>query len=404
MKYEVIVVGAGPAGSTAAKFLSELGVKVLLLDKCKFPRDKPCGGGIPIRVIKRFRYIEEKGLIDSYSYGGFAYFSQSKQRVTLQRNEPIYSTVLRKVFDYNLVKLAIQSGATFIDRKMVKDVKILEDRATIILEDGAEIDSQIIVGADGIWSVIAKKTGLGQHGNMVGMCLYNEYPMSRKLLDKYFTKKRLGYLHHRVQGINGFGWVIPKKEHLNIGIGEIRNLSKLSNKKTNLKEVFKKHINDLQEDKFIPINLEIGRPKGAVVPACPMKKTYSNRIILCGDAAGLANPSTGAGIEYAMISGKIAAEVISKALKTGNINAKFLSKYESIWRKDFGKDINIFLQIQKRWGKQTERLINLIGRDKQLAEMAFDIIIGNTKINACKLQFIRRLLYFYVQDILKRVK
>ena len=404
MKYEVIVVGAGPAGATAAKFLSELGVKVLLLDKSKFPRDKPCGGGIPIRVIKRFRYIEEKELIDSYSYGGFAYFSQSKQRVTLQRNEPIYSTVLRKVFDYNLVKLAIQSGATFIDRKMVKDVKILEDRATIILEDGAEIDSQIIVGADGIWSVIAKKTGLGQHGNMVGMCLYNEYPMSRKLLDKYFTKKRLGYLHHRVQGINGFGWVIPKKEHLNIGIGEIRNLRKLSNKKTNLKEVFKKHINDLKEDRFIPIDLEIGRPKGAVVPACPLKKTYSDRIILCGDAAGLANPSTGAGIEYAMISGKIAAEVISEGLKTGNTNAKFLSKYESIWRKDFGKDINIFLQIQKRWGKQTERLINLIGRDKQLAEMAFDIIIGNTKINACKLQFIRRLLYFYVQDILKRVK
>jgi len=404
MKYDVIIVGAGPAGSTAAKCLSDKGFKLLLLDKSKFPRDKPCGGGIPIRVLKTFRYIDKEGLIDSYSYGGYAYFSSLKHKVSFQKNEPIFATVLRKVFDYGLVKLAIKSGATFNDGKMVKDVRILKDRATIILEDGAEIESQMIIGADGIWSIIAKKTGLGKHGKRVGMCLYKEFSLSTKLLDKYFTNKRLGYLHHRVQEINGFGWVIPKKEHLNIGIGEIRNLSKLSNKKTNLKEVFKKHINDLQEDKFIPINLEIGRPKGAVVPACPMKKTYSNRIILCGDAAGLANPSTGAGIEYAMISGKIAAEVISKALKTGNINAKFLSKYESIWRKDFGKDINIFLQIQKRWGKQTERLINLIGRDKQLAEMAFDIIIGNTKINACKLQFIRRLLYFYVQDILKRVK
>ena len=403
MNYEVIVVGAGPAGSTAAKFLSEMGVKVLLLDKNKFPRDKPCGGGIPIRVLKRFKYIEEKGLIDSYSYGGFAYFSSSKHRVTLQRNEPIYATIIRKVFDYNLVKLAIKSGATFIDGKMVKDVKIYEDRATIILDGGSEIESQIIIGADGIWSIIAKKTGLGQHGKMVGMCLYKEYPMCSRLLDEYFTKKRLGFMHHRVQGINGFGWVIPKKEHLNIGIGEIRNLRFVSVKKTNLKEVFNKYVNDLKEDKIIPLDFKLDRANGAVVPACPLKRTYSDRIILCGDAAGLANPSTGAGIEYAMVSGKIAAEVISEALKTGKTNARFLSKYESIWKKDFGKDIKIFLQIQKHWGKQTERIINLIGRDKQLAEMAFDIILGNSSIYTCKLRVIRRLLYLYFWDIFQRV-
>ncbi len=211
MKYEVVIVGAGPAGSTAAKFLSEKGIKVLLLDKSKFPRDKPCGGGIPIRVLKSFKYLEEKELIDSYSYGGFAYFSSSDSKVTLQKNEPIYATLIRKVFDYDLVKLAIKSGATFIDGTKVNDVKIFEDRAKIILDNKSEIESQIVIGADGIWSVVAKKVGLGKPGKVVGMCLYKEFLMDSKLLDEYFTKKRLGYMHHRVQGINGFGWVIPKK-------------------------------------------------------------------------------------------------------------------------------------------------------------------------------------------------
>jgi len=399
MKYDVIVVGAGPAGSTAAKFLCEKGLKVLLIDKSKFPRDKSCGGGIAIRVIKKFSYIEENGLIDSYSYGGFAYFSYTENKVTLQRNEPIYAAIIRKDFDYGLVKLAIKSGTTFIDRKMVKDVKIFKDRAMIILDDGTEFESEIIIGADGVWSIVAKKTGLGQHGKKVGMCLFKEYPMNSKLLDEFFTEKRFGIMHHRVQGINGFGWVIPKKEHLNIGIGEIKSLIKPSKEKINLKEIYNKYIDDLKKNKLIPQKLQIGKVKGAVVPAYPLKKTYSDRIILCGDAAGLVNPSTGAGIEYAMISGKIAAEVVYEALKIGNKNANFLSKFQKIWKKDFGKDIKFFLRIQKRWEKRTNRIIKLISRDKQLSEIALDILVGNTTIHNHKLKIAKRVISLYIRDL-----
>ena len=105
MKYEVVVVGAGPAGSTAAKFLSEKGVKVLLVDKSKFPRDKPCGGGLPARVLKRFEYI--KDLIDSYSYGSYAYSPSLKFKMEFQQNDPFVAMILRNKFDYGLVKLAL---------------------------------------------------------------------------------------------------------------------------------------------------------------------------------------------------------------------------------------------------------------------------------------------------------
>ena len=70
MKAEVTVVGAGPAGSTASKFLAEKGVNVILVDKDFFPRKKPCGGGLPVRILQRFPYIKDYATIESYSYGG----------------------------------------------------------------------------------------------------------------------------------------------------------------------------------------------------------------------------------------------------------------------------------------------------------------------------------------------
>ena len=97
MNYDVIVVGAGPAGSTAAKNLAEKGIKVLLLDKAKFPRDKPCGGGLPTRVKKRFPYIEP--FIDSVSYGTTMYSSSLRYKCDLLREKPFVDMVLRKDFD-----------------------------------------------------------------------------------------------------------------------------------------------------------------------------------------------------------------------------------------------------------------------------------------------------------------
>jgi len=103
MSYDVAIVGAGPAGSTTAKFLAEKGLKIALIDKSKFPRDKPCAGGLPSRVLERFPYIKENGLIDSYSYGGFALSPSLKYKVHLQKKDPIVGMVLRKKFDMSLV-------------------------------------------------------------------------------------------------------------------------------------------------------------------------------------------------------------------------------------------------------------------------------------------------------------
>jgi len=357
MEYDIVVVGAGPAGSTAAKNLAEQGLSVLLIDKEKFPRDKPCGGGLPIRVLNRFKYVKDKGLIESYSYGGFAHSSSLKYKVELQRNEPITAMILRKKFDYELVKLAIESGSVFIDEKSAKDIKILKDKARILLNDGTNVESQIVIGADGVWSNIAKKSGLNQSRKNVGICLFQEYPMSSETLDRFFGEKRLCHIHMKLQGIAGYGWVFPKKEHLNIGIVEYRLAVSHPKGKTNLKEAYKNYINILKGSKIIPDDLKMGRVKGGALPIFPLEKTYSDRVILCGDAGGFINPVSGEGIYYAMSSGEIAARVITEALEAGETDERFLSMYQKNWKNDFGKDIKLLLRSAKQWTKETEKFV-----------------------------------------------
>lgn len=396
------VVGAGPAGSTAARFLSEKGVKVLLIDKSKFPRSKPCGGGLPIRVLNRFKYVNDKGLIESYSYGGFAHSSSLKYKVELQRNEPIAVMILRKKFDYELVKLAIESGSVFIDEKSAKDIKILKDKARILLNDGTNVESQIVIGADGVWSNIAKKSGLNQSRKNVGICLFQEYPMSNETLDRFFGEKRLCHIHMRLQGIAGYGWVFPKKEHLNIGICEYRLAVSHPKGKPNLKEAYKNYINILKGSKIIPDDFKLGRVKGGALPIFPLEKTYSDRVILCGDAGGFINPVSGEGIYYAMSSGEIAARVITKALEAGETDERFLSVYQKNWKNDFGKDIKLLFRSTKQWTKENEKFVKLASRDEKLADMALGILHGRLSIHEYRWKLIRRYLYVYFKELFSK--
>jgi geranylgeranyl reductase family protein len=400
MKYDVVVVGAGPAGSTTAKYLAEKGLRVVLIDKAEFPREKPCGGGLPTRVQKRFPYI--KPFIDSVSYGSITYSSSLRYKLDLIREKPLLLNVLRKDFDNGLVTLAVKAGATFLSGKEVVDVSIKQNNASVLLDDGQTIETEVVIGCDGTRSVVAEKTNLSKKLETLCVALVQEQSLTPKQLDKYFTKKRLVHLFIKAQGIAGYGWMFPKKNCVNIGIGEFQSAIPKSKPKTPLKETYEAFIVVLKEKGLLPEDFPVENLKGAVLPIFPLENTYGDRVVLCGDAAGFINPITGEGIYYAMVSGQIAATVIADGLKGNDLSKQFLSRYQVLWNKDFGKDLKLLGRFNNQWGKNSEKIVRLLTRDKKFAQLLIGVTGGQISFTKYMGALIIRYIYASLKDLFSK--
>jgi geranylgeranyl reductase family protein len=399
MNYDVVIVGAGPAGATAAKFLAEKGDNVLLLDKSSFPRDKPCGGVLSIRTLKRFPYISED-LISAYSFDCSISSSSMRNQFQVQMDDPISAFVVRKDFDHGLVRLAVASGAVFRDGVSATNLQTLNDKALLSLDTGEVIESQLVIGADGVWSMVAKKSGLGQHYPHIGRCLFQEVPMASDLLDQYFTEKKKTSLFVKFMGVDGFGWVAPKKNCVNIGIGEIQPTASQQRNKRPLKEVYQEYISVLKKLKVIPPTITPGTIQGGALPMRPFEKTFADRVLLCGDAAGQMNPLTGDGIHYAMSAGMFAADVCVKALEGGTTDASFLSKYQRVWKKDFGGEIKIFQRVLNMLLKEgrDEKYIRILSKDPMIFGMLFTMANTQGRIQDYQWKILRRFIPLYLKD------
>ena len=119
-----------------------------------------------------------------------------------------------------------------------------------------------------------------------------------------------------------------------------------------------------------------------------MEKTYSDRILLCGDSSGFVNPLTGEGIYYAMSSGEIAAQVILEALDNDDMSEQFLSKYQTNWQNDFGKDLSLLFKLSYNWEKEVEKIIRLLNKDKKLLKLVFAVLHGRISISEYKRKII----------------
>jgi len=400
MKYDVVIVGAGPSGSTAAKNLAENGKKVLIIDKQKFPRDKPCGGAIPTRVMKQFPYVEE--FIDSISYGSYTHSSSLKYTLKFVREKPLLATVIRKDFDDGLVKLAVNAGAMFLNSKTVKDVTTQKDKAVLLLDDKEKIEAKIVLGCDGMRSIVAEKTNLCKKMDDICISVVQEQPMSTQQLQKYFTDKKIVHLFIKTQGIAGYGWIFPKKKHINIGMGQFESAVDSSKPRPNLKKSYKKYVELLKEKKMLPKDFPIENVKGGTLPVFPLKKTYSDRVLICGDAAGFINSITGEGIYYAMASGEMAANVALESLDSDDMSSEFLSKYQDLWYDKFGKDLKLLGRFNKMWGTDSEKIVRLLSKDLKFAKLIVGITGGRISISRYRTKLIIRYIYVLIKDFFSK--
>lgn len=395
--YDVVVVGAGPAGSTAAKVLRERGVSVLLLDKASFPRDKLCGGGMPTRVWKRFPYVESH--LNALSYGSITYSMSCRYRLRVVRDVPLLGMVKRREFDNALLQVALQAGVEFRPLTTVVDMQVLHDRVVLRLASGESLEAKMVVGCDGMNSLVARRAGLPS-SDVRCVCLVSEHPMDPALVSKLFTEKRLVHLYIKAQGVAGYGWVFPKKDCVNVGIGEFSSAIQPGAPRRSLKESYALFIAALKEQGLLPREFPDDEMRGAILPIFPLKRTFADRVVVCGDAAGFINPITGEGIYYAMTSGVLAAGVVADAVAAGDFSASFLEKYQRLWFGEFGRDLKILGGFNKQWGRNSERVVKLLIRDRKLAKLTIGVTGGQISFSKYLGVIFMRYLYVLMKEAL----
>ena len=264
---EVLIIGAGPAGSNSAVFLSKAGIDTILVDSKKFPRDKQCGGALTTRIFQRFKLYSEE-VAESLVHGGYLYAPDLKSSVKIEDPEkPVGLMILRSNFDNYLVEKAKQFGTTFMDDVKVKNISFYKDKIITFLENGTSISSKVLFGADGAMSTVARITGLKKRWeeDELGICIFVENEISQKIKKEFDPDNLSVHIHIGYKDLFGYFWTFYKKRHLNIGLGCL--LSEKKKKKANLKEAFLDYLGHLENTKIIPqIDISTLKMRGAVVP------------------------------------------------------------------------------------------------------------------------------------------
>jgi geranylgeranyl reductase family protein len=303
-RFDVLVVGGGPAGSTAAYRLARSGASVLLADRARFPRDKPCGGALTYRAVRQLPVAIDPVVEDVVE----RFELRLGYRLSFERTarEPLCLMTQRRWLDAHLAEQAVAAGADFRDAAKVADIEISEDRVAASV-GGRPVEARVLVGADGVNGATAKALGLGADYTH-GVALEGNAPYSS---DRY--RGRLVLELGVIPG--GYGWVFPKGDHVNIGIGGWESQGPTLRER--LAELCEQHSvspSDLTDVRGY--RLPLRRPTSALVkgPAA-----------LVGDAAGLVDPLTGDGIYEALLSARLASEAAVDVLEG---RAADLSGYE----------------------------------------------------------------------------
>ncbi|GAB6946660.1 geranylgeranyl reductase family protein [Vulcanisaeta sp. JCM 16161] len=294
--YDVIVVGAGPSGSIAAYVAARLGLRVLVLDRFRFPRIKPCGGGLTQKSIALLRGlgIDLDGIIRDTCRR--VVVINNAGSFLLTDNEPIISVVSRDEFDNYLLSNALEMGAEYAVDRVIR-VDVHEDYVNVVGTDNT-YTGKYVIAADGANSVIAKQLGndIRRNTAMAFMTIARgDYLSDVCLIDMSRIKW-------------GYSWVFPRgDEEYDAGIGSIHW--------GDYKAQLIKYVGDL--------GLRGGEIRGHPIPIKARDKLVSRRVALVGDAAGLADPTTGEGIFYAMYSGALAALTLRHSINP----TEFMNNY-----------------------------------------------------------------------------
>ena len=306
--FDVAVIGAGPAGSTTAYRLAQAGASVLVVDRSRFPRDKPCGGGLTMRGVRLLPFSVDPVVEEAVDR--VVLRLRFGKGVEHQRDDgPYVLMTQRRRLDHYLVEKAQDVGAEL--REGIR-VRSIDERpgGFEIRADGFAASADVLIGADGANGITPKALGIG--GALeYGVALEGNLPYSPVVRGRY--RRRAVLEMGTVPG--GYGWVFPKGDHVNFGVGGWEAQG------PRLRE----HLTRLCEAHDVDV-AELEHVRGWRLPVrLRNMRLVSGRAALIGDAAGMVDPLSGDGMFEAFFSGKLASEA---ALDVLHGRASDLTGYE----------------------------------------------------------------------------
>jgi len=343
--FDVVIVGAGPAGSALGIYLARAGIDVLLLEKYEFPRDKVCGDFVSPRGLKK---LAELGCGEEIS--ARAYTPVNKSLVFLgddQLSEGLFPhlpehpafghAIPRCELDDIIFRRAQKCGVETVENCTVVGIVISDDGVQVDADVDGKITAfkgKIVVGADGANSVVARNVNLEMRDQRYVQLAMRAYCKGLPHKD--------AVLYFEEEFFPGFGWVFPVNDRVaNIGVGMVKEPMKKDG--IHLRTFFNrftKFVHRLGENSGV--NIEISRSSGWPIKTYGgARRNYFERGLLIGDAGCFVDPISGEGIPLALETSEFASATIVEALASGDVSAAGLSSFERRWREHFDADLGI---------------------------------------------------------------
>lgn len=380
MRYDVIVVGGGPAGLITAEEIAKAGFDVCVIEEHQeigYP--SKCSGLFSVSGLESLNLSLDPSIICTTIKGGRFYSPSGKEMLAYSDVERA-RVVERKLFDKFLAREAARAGVEIMLKTKVKEAKIRDKVSVDVkgIEGEANLESEILIGADGVRSNVAKWNGLKTPSKIVAAAQVevDEADVEQDIAEVYFSRE---------YAPNFYAWIMPKGEVYEVGVG-VRD----SEGKTPL-QYLEKFMKEHPIAKKKITGKSVVEVNMGAIPVDYPGETVGERVMIVGDAAGHAKASTGGGVITGGIAARLAGRAGVRALEEGDFSEGFLRReYEERWREELGLELQVHAALRELFDSLTDEDLEYLF-DLAIKEKVSDIMVKYQDTDRPS-EFVRELL------------